>query len=324
MAAPDRTDRSPPTSARCLSRLGIGRAEQRFVGGAEVGCGQATWVQLPDLFGYRDRDLDVLAAAGGVEALGIRAELRLGVQRFVADREQGGGGDPVAESVRGHGRGLHVHGEGARLTEAIFGLGQVQLPVPVRGGVNDSHPAAQAPGCQLAEQQRVQRVVRYDRNAQRQHVVKDTVIAHVGGRQHQVPDFLVVAQASTVPDHQHQVRAQHREVIGDRLGVRRPDSYVHHGHARTPGKHVVPRGHLAAIRIRAAATRQGGAKLLHVPGVVCQQHVPLERFGGCPGVVLEPVDRQGHALRREQEQFLAPQIPAGFVNRRRKTWITQI
>src|SRR5580692_10355739 len=102
---------------RSLSRLGIGCAEQRFVGGAEVGCGQATWVQLPDLFGYEDRDLDVLAATGGVEALGVRAELRLGVKRFVADREQGGGGDPVAESVRGHGRGLHVHGEGARLTE---------------------------------------------------------------------------------------------------------------------------------------------------------------------------------------------------------------
>ena len=200
----------------------------------------------------------------------------------------------------------------------------MQLPVPVRGGVDDSHPAAQAPGGQLAEQQRVQRVVRYDRNAQRQHVVEDTVIAHVGGRQHQVPGFLMVAQASTVPDHQHQVRAQHGEVIGDRLGVRRPDAYVHHGHARTPGKHVVPRGHLAAIRIRAAATRQSGAKLLHVPGVVGQQHIPLERLGRCPGVVLEPVDGQGHALRREQEQFLAPQIPAGFVNGRRKTWITQI
>src|SRR5438876_2652757 len=107
--------------ARRLSRLVIGCAEQRLVGGAEVGCGQATWVQLPDLFGYGDGDLDVLAAAGGVEALGVRAELGLGVQRFVADREQGRGGDPVAESVRGHGRRLHVHGEGARLTETIFG-----------------------------------------------------------------------------------------------------------------------------------------------------------------------------------------------------------
>jgi hypothetical protein len=38
--------------ARRLSRLVIGCAEQRLVGGAEVGCGQATWVQLPDLFGY--------------------------------------------------------------------------------------------------------------------------------------------------------------------------------------------------------------------------------------------------------------------------------
>jgi hypothetical protein len=266
----------------------------------------------------------VLAAAGRVEALGVGAELGLGVQRLVADREQGGGGDPVAKSVRGHGRGLHVHGEGTRLTEAAFGQGEMQLPVPVRGGVDDSHPAAQAPGGQLVEQQRVQRVVRYDRNAQRQHVVQDTVIAHVGGRQHQVPGLLMVAQASTVPDHQHEVRAQHSQVIGDRLGVRRPDAYVHHGHARTPGKHVVPGGHLAAIRIRASTIRQSRAELLQVPGVVGQQHIPLERLRRCPGVVPEPVNGQGHALRGEQEQFLAPQIPAGFVNGTRKTWIAQI
>src|SRR6478672_1950525 len=132
--------------ARRLSWLRIGGAEQRLVRGAEVGCGQATWVQLPDLFGYGDGDLDVLAAAGGVEVLSVRAELGLGVQWFVADRQQGGGGDPVAESVRGHGRGLHVHSEGARLTEAVFDQGQVQFPVPVRGGVDDPHPAAQAPG----------------------------------------------------------------------------------------------------------------------------------------------------------------------------------
>src|SRR6185312_16682200 len=78
--------------ARRLGRLGIGCAEQRLVGGAEVGRGQATRVQLPDLFGYGDSDLDVLAAAGGVEVLGVRVELGLGVQWFVADREQGGGG----------------------------------------------------------------------------------------------------------------------------------------------------------------------------------------------------------------------------------------
>src|SRR5689334_2766520 len=47
--------------ARRPSRLGIGCAEQRFVRGAEVGCGQATGVQLPDLPGYGDGDLDVLA-----------------------------------------------------------------------------------------------------------------------------------------------------------------------------------------------------------------------------------------------------------------------
>jgi hypothetical protein len=51
--------------------------------------GRFSWIQLPDLFGYGDGDLDVLAAAGGVEVLSVRAELGLGVQRFVADGQQG-------------------------------------------------------------------------------------------------------------------------------------------------------------------------------------------------------------------------------------------
>src|SRR5436309_9529392 len=99
------------TTRELRARLGTGCAEQGLVGGTEVGYGQPIRIQLPDLLGDGDGDLDVLAAAGDVEALGVRAELRLGVQRLVADGQQSGGGDPVAESVRGHGRGLHVHGE---------------------------------------------------------------------------------------------------------------------------------------------------------------------------------------------------------------------
>src|SRR5215831_6793932 len=72
-------------------RPGVGGAQQWFVGRAEVGGGQAIWVEPPDLGGHGNGDLDVLAAAGGVEALGIGAELGLPVQWLVADREQGSG-----------------------------------------------------------------------------------------------------------------------------------------------------------------------------------------------------------------------------------------
>ena len=153
---------------------------------------------------------------------------------------------------------------------------QVQLPVPVGGGVHDAHPAAQAAGGQLAEQQRVQRVVGDDGNAERQHVVEHAVVAHVGGRQHEVPDVLVIAQAGAVPDHQHHVRAEHGEVVGERLGVGRPDADVHDAHARVAGQHVMPGRHLAAVRVGPDAVGQGGAELLDVPGVVGEQHVPLE------------------------------------------------
>jgi len=266
----------------------------------------------------------VLAAAGGVEPLGVRAELGAGVQGLVADRQQGGGRDPVAESVRGHRRGFHVHGEGARYPQTVPHHGQIQLPVPVRGGEDDAHAAAQAAAGQLAEQQRVQRVVGDDRDAQREHVVQHAVIAHVAGRQHQVPDLLVVAQAGAVPDHQHQVGAEHGQVIGDRLGVGRTHADVHHGQAGAAGKHVVPGGHLAAVGAGPGAIRQGGPELLHVPGVVGEQHVPLEALGAGPGVVLQPVDRQGHALGPEQEQLLAPQVPAGLVDGRPEPRIMQV
>jgi hypothetical protein len=246
------------------------------------------------------------------------------VQRLVTDGEQRGRGDPVAEPVRGHGRGLHVHRESARHPQSILGQRQLQLPVPVRRRVDDPHPAPQPPRGQLPEQERVQRVIRHHRNAQRQHVVEDPVIAHVAGRQHHVTDFLVVAQAGTVPDHQHQVRAQHGEMIGDRLGVRRPHPDVHDGDAGPARKHVVPRGHLAASGIRTCAVRQRGTELLHMPRVVGQQHVPLERFRVRPGVVLQAVDRQRHAFRREQEKLLAPQIPAGLVKRAPERWIAQV
>ena len=104
--------------ARAL-RLGVGGAEQWFVGRVEIGGGQAISVEPPDLGRHGDGNVDVVVAAGGVEAPGIGAEFGLPVQWLIADREQGSGRDPVTEPVRGHGRGFHVHGERARGPETI-------------------------------------------------------------------------------------------------------------------------------------------------------------------------------------------------------------
>src|SRR6202034_760863 len=108
---------------------------------------------------------------------------------------------------------------------------QVQLPVPVRGGEDDAHPAAQAASGELTEQQRVQGVVGHHGDAERQYVIQYAVVAQVGGRQYEVADVLVVAEPGAVPDHQHHVGAQHGEVVGERLGVGRADTDVHHAHA---------------------------------------------------------------------------------------------
>ena len=76
----------------------------------------------------------------------------------------------------------------------------------------------------------------------------------------------------------------------------------------------MPGRHLAAGRVRADAVGQGSAEFLYMPGVVGEQHVPLEHLRAGARVVLQPVDGQGHALRGEQEQLLAPQVPLGLVD----------
>jgi hypothetical protein len=128
----------------------------------------------------------------------------------------------------------------------------------------------QAANGQLIQEQGIERVVGDHRNAQREHPVQDTVVAHEGRREDQVADLLVITQPSAVSDHEHQVGPQNGEVIGNRLGVGRADADVDQ---RDPGlvrELVMPGRHLAALGVRAAAVRERGPERFDMPGVVGQ------------------------------------------------------
>jgi hypothetical protein len=66
---------------------------------------------------------------------------------------------------------------------------------------------------------------------QRQVSIEHMVLAHIGVRQNVVAQFLAVPQSGAMAQHDPGMRAQHGDMVGDRLGVGGPDADVDHGDA---------------------------------------------------------------------------------------------
>jgi hypothetical protein len=202
-------------------------------------------VAMPMRRCWRDRPL--------VEGVGLAGQLDLAVQRLVGDAQQRAVGGAEAVALGGDGGALHVDGHGARLVEAQRAQAVAQLPVAVVGG--DHGAGAQA---------RLQRIAalagddlgralqgdlhlgdRRDRDLRRQDVVQHMVVAQIGVGQHIVADGLAGAQAAAVADHQPGLGPQHRQVVGDGLGVGGPDADVDQrdpapvGRGQVVGRHLV-------------------------------------------------------------------------------------
>ena len=136
-------------------------------------------------------------------------------------------------------------------------------------------------------------------------------------------------------EHQPGERAQHRDVVGRRLGVRRPDADVDHRDTRRIGADEMVARHLRQPRRRLAgraaavadvagntvagldegvvvAVRIGhfgepvGDELVDVELVVGEDDVVLEMLRARAGVVAQPVQRVVDARRGEQGQRLRP------------------
>ena len=117
-----------------------------------------------------------------------------------------------------------------------------------------------------------------------------------------------------MPDHDHRVGPQDRDVVGGGLGVRRPHPDVDQRDAVAVLGGVVVGGHLDVV---VGPHRVGVAleERLDVHRVVGEQHVALEGLGGRPGVVAQPVDREPHALGGEEEELLRAGVHPVLVER---------
>ena len=172
-----------------------------------------------------------------------------------------------------------------------------------------------------------------DRDLRRQDVVQHMVVAQIGVGQHIVADGLAGAQAAAVADHQPGLGPQHRQVVGDGLGVGGADADVDQRDAAPARRHQVIGRHLVLApggggdRLRASGvslviTTPAGAgealvrssparrssssapahELVDVAMVVGEQHVGLHVVGRRAGVVGEPRQREIGARAVEQGQ----------------------
>ena len=91
------------------------------------------------------------------------------------------------------------------------------------------------------------------------------VLAHVAVRQHVVAELLRVAQPRAVAEHHPGVRPQHRDVVGDRLGVGRADADVDHRDAAAVGADEVVGRHLRQARRRSAELVAGPRRCARAP-----------------------------------------------------------
>ncbi|MNZ47467.1 hypothetical protein D3C78_651830 [compost metagenome] len=150
--------------------------------------------------------------------------------------------------------------------------------------------------------------------------------------QHVIANQLAFAQTAAVANHQPHVRAQDGEVVTDGFSIRRADANVDERNALAIGGNQMPGGHLVFFpgqvgdghfrrfsfggdpdppRARECHVRAIGIEdlaatpaheLIHVAGVVGEQHERLEMFGWRPGVVTQARQREVDAAGIEMRQ----------------------
>ena len=275
--------------------------------------------------------------------VGHAGQLDLAVQRLVAHAKQGAVGHPKTKAVGGNGGAFHVQRHGAALAEAPLRcvVGQ-QFPIAVVGAGHGAGAHQALELCPLAARDfghsTFQRHLDFgqcrNRHPQRQLFVQHMVFTHIGVGQHVVAQLLRGAQPRAVAQHQPSMGAQHRDVVGDGLGVGRAHANVHHGDAAVVFAYQVVAGHLRqsgwwhALRIARFARRADTARD-HIAGlhkshiravrlghlgmaqrnefvdvklVVGEQHKVLEMRRTGAAVVAQAVQRVVDSGRREQRQ----------------------
>ena len=97
-----------------------------------------------------------------------------------------------------------------------------------------------------------------DRDFRRHGAVEDAVAAEIAVGQHVIADGLRLPQAAAMADHEPAMRAQHRQMIGDVLGVRRADADIDERDPVPVPAHEVIGRHLEAVPGRGADQLRDG------------------------------------------------------------------
>ncbi len=285
-----------------------------------------------------DADLDVFGDGPFVEAVGLARQLDLAVQRLVGHAQERAVGHAEAIALGGDGGRFHVDSHRARLREAQGRGGVAQLPVAVVGGHHRAGAQALLEGFSVLSRDHlggaIERLLDLGQGRQgdlrRQHLVQHMVIAQIGVGQDVVADGLVGPKAAAVADHQPGLGPQHRQVVGDGLGVGRAHPDVDQADPGPVRPHQVVGGHLvlapgavghralgfgrlgphhdAAGAAHLGVAGVGVAQLLagplhegvHIAVVVGEQDVLLHVLGRGAGVVGQA--RQGEVDPRAVEQ----------------------
>ena len=255
-------------------------------------------------------DLKVAGDLRLVELAGHAGQLKLAMQGLVGHAEQGPIGHPEAKSVGGNGGTFHVQRDGAALAEALDRPGLIaQLPVAVVDGGHRSRPHDPLQLIAVKLRHLGHRLLQRDLNfgqrrdghPDRQIIVQDVILAHIGMGQHEIAQALRIAQAGAVTHHQPGMRAQHRDMVGRGLGIRRAHPDVDQGDAlpvlplQVIGRHLRQLGQQAdrIVRTRNLLIPGGDEGCVAGPGVgQCRagegfEFIDIELVVGEQHVVLE-------------------------------------
>ena len=186
--------------------------------------------------------------------------------RLVGHAEKGAVGDAEAKAVGGDGRALHVDRYGAAEIEAPEKLVEAKLPVAIVRGDDGAgaQPRLQILAVQSGDEghRLLQRDLdlgdRRHRHPDRQILIEHMVVADIAVREDVVAEELAAAQPRAVAEHEPAMRAEHRKVVGDGLGVGRTDADVDEGDAVAVWPRQVVGGHLREIGGRRGFRSSGG------------------------------------------------------------------
>ena len=158
------------------------------------------------------------------------------------------------------------------------------------------------------------------------------IVAEIRMGEDVIADPLAGAQPAAMANHQPRLGPQHREMVANRLGVRRADADVDEGDAAAVGRDQVIGGHLVPppravgderagvhaglVDIEPRGARERGVaplpnlrprpsdEFVNITVVVGEQDISLEMFGRGAGVVAEACEAEVGAQRVEQRERL--------------------